>query len=213
MGPITHFRNTLSLFFSTHVSTHTFSRMFLGTARLGIATLFLTTVVCAAENRSDYARKQWPPHITLAPPDSQEDETVTDLYVYRHGETDSNVGKLLSGGGDTEAALTDEGQQQVRDLAAKISRQGLKLPVTYTSDLLRAVQTATPLSPTLITAPQLREILHGKYERTPAKVRSEKASLVFKNELDTLESAHKNIGEGIHNGTVDRFHFWKIHPM
>ncbi len=161
------------------------------------------------------------PQIILTAPLSQEGEIVTDLYVWRHGETEANVAEVLSGGGDTKATLTATGQQQAKGLADKITRKGFKLQAIYSSDLPRAMQTAAAVLAifppekisSIISAPQLREILHGKYERIPAEARAKKVAVLFKNELDRIESNHKCIQEGIAAGTLDRFHFWKIHPM
>ena len=216
MDPIASFRKALNLFSPMHSAKTPFTRSFLRISCLGVTALLLTTATCAyaeSEEKSGRTQRQWPPQITLSAPDSQKNEIVTNLYVWRHGETSSNISKILSGGGDTTAALTDQGEQQVIDLAAKISRQGLSLLVTYSSDLLRAMQTAAPISSTIVPSPQLREILHGKYERTPAKDRGERASLLFKQTLDQFEGMQKSIVGNIQDGILDRFHFWKIHPM
>lgn len=147
-------------------------------------------------------------------------EEVTDLYAWRHGETDSNVSEILSGGGDVEAALTDKGKMQAAELAQKISRRKLHLEVVYSSDLPRALDTAKavvavipPTEAEGISSTQLREVLHGQYERTPAAVRNEKAAECFKQELEKMEKDQKDISNAIKEGRVDQFHFYKIHPL
>lgn len=148
-------------------------------------------------------------------------DAVTDLYVWRHGETDSNVLELMSGGGDTKTTLTAKGSGQAHELGKKIARIPLNLEVVYSSDLQRAVQTAEAVlsalpdeqTPAIILSPQLREILHGKYERLSVELRTKKVTPQFESELDKLQLFQKNIPEGIREGTLDRFHFWKIHPL
>lgn len=160
------------------------------------------------------------PQITLSLPDAQSDEIVTNFYVWRHGETTSNTAKILSGGGDTEAILTDKGHQQAEDLAKKILHLQLTLQAIYSSDLPRAMSTAQPILTAffgavhnITPAPQLREILHGKYERIPAGERNKQAGLMFKRELDKIETSVDSIRKKIEEGTLDRFLFCRIHPM
>lgn len=148
-------------------------------------------------------------------------EAITDLYVWRHGQTNANVSEVLSGGGDTQAVLTEQGHDEAIELAKKISSKSLGLEVVYSSDLRRAMQTAkkvvTNVSSTevanIISAPQLREVLHGRYEGRPAKERNGKASSLFNQELEKMEKEQKDFSKGIKDGKLDRFHFCKIHPM
>lgn len=138
----------------------------------------------------------------------------TDLYVFRHGETNSNIANVISGGGDTEAHLTEEGIKQAANLGKKIAEKGIKLEVVYTSDLQRTVDTATlamkgynsESPPQIVPAPQLREILHGRYELTPAAERNARARSLFEREITHLE-------DQIEAGSHDRHHFWKKHPI
>lgn len=147
-------------------------------------------------------------------------EVVTNLYVWRHGETTSNTAKVISGGGDDEAILTDIGHQQAYNLAQKILHLKLPLQAIYSSDLSRTVNTAEPILSAfsgtiknIIPAPQLREILHGKYERIHLDERSQQVALMFKRELDKLEKSFVCIRKEIERGTLDRSLFCRIHPM
>ncbi len=65
----------------------------------------------------------------------------TNIYVIRHGETDSNIRSACLGRKDVP--LNDTGRKQASELAARLS------PITfsriYTSPLVRTVSTAAPL--------------------------------------------------------------------
>jgi broad specificity phosphatase PhoE len=160
------------------------------------------------------------PQITLSPPDGPQDEAVTNLYVWRHGESTSNVTKILSGGEDTGALLTEKGQQQAMDLAKKILGLELPLQAIYSSDLPRAVSTAQPVLAAfsgmiqgITPSPQLREILHGKYGRTSGSERNKQAELMFREELDKMEKSTESIRERIGEGILDRSLFCRTHPI
>ncbi len=87
------------------------------------------------------------------------------LYLIRHGQTDSNVKHLL----DTAhpgAPLDELGLSQAEALADRMA--DVSLDAVYSSDLLRAVQTATPLAARrgleVQQLPGLREIPAGVEE-------------------------------------------------
>src|SRR5262245_51536597 len=87
------------------------------------------------------------------------------LYLARHAQTPSNVGRAL----DTAypgAELTDLGQEQAARLAARLA--GESLAVVAASPLLRAQQTAVPLAAerdlAVLTLDGLREISAGDLE-------------------------------------------------
>jgi broad specificity phosphatase PhoE len=142
---------------------------------------------------------------------------ITDFYIFRHGESTSNVQQVLSGGGDTAASLTEKGQDQAVKLGQKIAEEGIQLEVIYSSDLQRAEETAIKVasylnsSPEIILAPQLREILDGKYELLPRTVRNGPAAELLATEMAKFQTI--NIPQEIAEGRLDRFHFWKIHPI
>jgi probable phosphoglycerate mutase len=87
------------------------------------------------------------------------------FFLVRHGQTHANVSRQL----DTAVPgldLTDEGRVQARALADRLA--GEDLAAIYTSDLVRAQQTAEPLADALglsvVVLPGLREIQAGDYE-------------------------------------------------
>lgn len=89
------------------------------------------------------------------------------LYLTRHGQTTANVARQL----DTAVPghdLTDLGRQQATELAQRMRRE--PLTAVYSSDLVRAQQTAAPLADDLglqiVTLGGLREIQAGDWEMT-----------------------------------------------
>jgi len=89
---------------------------------------------------------------------------VTVLFLIRHGETDWNKeGKYT---GQTDIPLNEIGRQQVREAAKALKIHNPK--VIYTSDLIRAVETAQLIAKELhipiIQDKRLREINQGEWE-------------------------------------------------
>jgi broad specificity phosphatase PhoE len=96
-------------------------------------------------------------------------ENMTITFI-RHGQSYGN----LSGLGDTSTpgpVLTDLGQQQARDIAAKLGDNNYD--AIYASTMVRTQQTAAPMSQYLglpITVlPGIQEIEAGMYEGTPER--------------------------------------------
>jgi 2,3-bisphosphoglycerate-dependent phosphoglycerate mutase len=87
------------------------------------------------------------------------------LFIIRHGQTSWNVQGLAQG--HTDIPLDDVGLEQARALAAGFE-PGCSVQKVYTSDLLRAHQTAEILArrlgADLIVRPALRERCFGDYE-------------------------------------------------
>lgn len=90
------------------------------------------------------------------------------MYLIRHGQTRSNVKHLL----DTAhpgAPLDETGLVQAQELAVRLADEPIE--AVYSSDLTRAVQTATPLASDLGLAvgqlTGLREIPAGVEEMSP----------------------------------------------
>ena len=67
---------------------------------------------------------------------------VTKLYLVRHGQSDGNAEGRFGGHGPTP--LSKLGQRQAELTAKVLAKEGVN--VIYSSDLERAIQTATPLS-------------------------------------------------------------------
>lgn len=67
---------------------------------------------------------------------------VTKLLLIRHGQSGGNVDGTF--GGHSPTPLSDLGRQQAEITAKAIAKE--KIDVIYSSDLLRAVQTAEPMA-------------------------------------------------------------------
>lgn len=78
-----------------------------------------------------------------------------ELYIVRHGQTRANETNTIQGQGDTE--LNELGLQQAERVAHRL--QSVTFNAVYSSDLKRAMVTATTIVPqkTPIASPQLRE--------------------------------------------------------
>lgn len=81
-------------------------------------------------------------------------------YLARHGKDDDTVR-----GGWGQQPLTDEGKAQAVNLASFVQSQDLGIKYIYSSDLLRAMQTAQPVAEKLrlpiIPMPKFREVNNG----------------------------------------------------
>ncbi len=90
--------------------------------------------------------------------------SATHIIAIRHGETDWNRTRQYQGQKDIE--LNDKGFSQARDIAESLALTALD--AIYTSDLQRALQTATeiaqPLGMTALLVPGLREQHFGVFQ-------------------------------------------------
>jgi len=99
---------------------------------------------------------------------------VTRVFIVRHGAT------VLSGedrfAGATDIALSDEGREQTRRLAQRLSHE--KIGAVYASPLGRTVETAAILAAPhkleVQTRDGFREINHGRWEQMTRKEVEEK---------------------------------------
>ncbi len=91
----------------------------------------------------------------------------TTLYYVRHGQSESNLAKIFTGQGN--APLTKLGTEQAERTAVYLKPK--KIDRIYSSDLLRALQTAAPVARdhglTPIPMTGLREISAGEWEGLP----------------------------------------------
>ena len=89
---------------------------------------------------------------------------TTTLYLIRHGESLGNLEKIFLG--HTDWDLTDKGRKQAEFAAGYF--ENIKVDAIYSSDLLRAYNTALPLSKKIgieiKTDKNLREIFAGDWE-------------------------------------------------
>src|SRR5437667_6823489 len=90
---------------------------------------------------------------------------TTRIFLVRHGATVLTAEDRFAGATDVE--LSDEGREQARRLAVRLSRE--RIVAIYASPLGRTVETATILSqPHMLdvqTRDGLREISHGRWEQ------------------------------------------------
>lgn len=88
----------------------------------------------------------------------------TTIYIARHGQTEWNVKGLMQGHRDTH--LTEKGKQEAEEL--KNQFKNIHLDVIFSSDLIRAQETARPIASDknliLQTTRTLREQSFGRYE-------------------------------------------------
>jgi broad specificity phosphatase PhoE len=89
---------------------------------------------------------------------------VTQLLIARHGETDWNRDRRFQGHADPP--LNDAGREQARVLADELA--GERIDLVYTSDLVRARETAeivaARLGADVVARSELREIDVGEWE-------------------------------------------------
>lgn len=106
---------------------------------------------------------QMPEQIThMAPPGTNE----TLVYLVRHAQTTWNLERRFQG--QLDVPLSEEGMRQAKAVAAWLGGQQVAFSAVYTSDLLRARQTAQPIGERLGLVPQpvqaLREIYAGEWQ-------------------------------------------------
>src|SRR6266478_1524007 len=92
-------------------------------------------------------------------------QAVTRVFTVRHGATVMSAEDRFAGA--TDVALSDEGREQTRRLAERLSRE--KVAAVYASPLGRTVETAqilaAPHKLEVQTRDGLREISHGRWEQ------------------------------------------------
>ena len=91
---------------------------------------------------------------------------MTELWLVRHGQTDWNLTGRWQGQASDAPGLNETGHRQALGVSEKMN--GVKISAIYSSDLLRARQTAeaiaVPLGLPVILEPRLREINLGVWE-------------------------------------------------
>jgi broad specificity phosphatase PhoE len=91
---------------------------------------------------------------------------MTDLWLVRHGQTNWNLTGRWQGQADNAPGLNETGRKQA--LAIREQLEDIKFAAVYSSDLLRARQTAELITDsfrmTMNLEPRLREINLGDWE-------------------------------------------------
>src|SRR5690242_5415348 len=88
------------------------------------------------------------------------------LSLVRHGVTDWNQAMRMQG--QSDIPLNDEGREQAKRIAARLSEANPRVDAVWSSDLSRARHTAeaiaAPLNLPVRTSARLREIMLGEWE-------------------------------------------------
>lgn len=114
---------------------------------------------------------------------------ICTIYLARHGETESNLNKIVDG--HFNAPLTETGKNQAKALGERLKK--IKFDAVFSSDLTRAKHTAelAALESKLVvnTTHLLRERFYGVYEGRPAEeyVRENQAMFEKLNSLNEDE--------------------------
>lgn len=101
--------------------------------------------------------------------------TVKDIFVVTHAQSQHHVGGLVGGWHDT--SLTEQGRIDALAIAAHLKGRARAdaLPEIYTSDLMRAAETAAIIAAAFVPGamptalPDLREISYGEAEGKPQR--------------------------------------------
>src|SRR5436309_4937322 len=100
--------------------------------------------------------------------------TATRVFMVRHGVTVMSAEDRFAGA--TDVALSDEGREQTRRLAERLSHE--KIVAVYASPLGRTVETAqilaAPHNLDVQTRDGFREISHGRWEQMTRREVEEK---------------------------------------
>lgn len=125
--------------------------------------------------------------------------STTTIYLIRHGETDWNLQQRYQGQQDIPLNQTGFRQAQV----AAENLDGVKFSALYSSDLIRAVQTANEVGKKvnleIITHPALREINQGEWEGLFIKdvlaTRGDEVRAVYQNPYSARKPGGESIAE------------------
>ncbi|GAX14626.1 fructose-2,6-bisphosphatase [Fistulifera solaris] len=132
------------------------------------------------------------PHLSTSQPQKQQTQRRLSLrlYLIRHGETESNVQKIVIG--QSDSPLTVKGVEQAKALGEQLAESNRSFWRIYSSDLPRAQHTAqliidkhSPILPVRFK-PRLRELARGAREGLP-KVLSEMEAFSERERLGIMD--------------------------
>ncbi len=123
----------------------------------------------------------------------------TTIYLIRHGETEWNLQQRYQG--QQDIPLNENGLKQAQTVADKLN--GKEFSALYSSDLIRAVQTAQSISKKvklpIISTPALREInqgeWEGKYIKDVLASNGEQVRAVYQNPYSARKPGGESIAE------------------
>lgn len=126
---------------------------------------------------------------------------MTEFWLVRHGQTDWNLTGRWQGQAPFAPGLNETGRSQV--LAISEQLKDVKFSAIYSSDLLRAKQTAeliaAPLGLTVTLDPRLREIDLGVWEGMPSQEIEAKYSLELAERAQNPFYSRAPNGESLHD--------------
>ncbi|MHB8133225.1 MAG: histidine phosphatase family protein [Anaerolineaceae bacterium] len=122
---------------------------------------------------------------------------TTTFHLIRHGQTDWNIQNRYQG--QVDVPLNETGINQARNAAKMLAGQSFNL--LYSSDLMRAVQTAEELSKVVDLPihkdPRLREINQGQWQGLLIDEVLNPKMESISTKVETIESFHPPDGESI----------------
>src|SRR6266404_3116977 len=125
------------------------------------------------------------------------------IYVVRHGESESNVEKVVAG--NTDKQLTKAGERQARERGEHLAK--IKFDAVFSSDLMRAKRTAELIAMerelAVMTTELLRERNFGEWENRPEEeyLKTNKHLLEKLKILSEKEKRDLKFGQGYESNT------------
>ena len=120
---------------------------------------------------------------------------MTTMIFVRHGQSESNLARRFTG--QTETVLTPLGHAQAENTARFL--QDYPIDCIYSSDLLRAMQTAEPTAKghrlEIIPSKGIREIFAGDWEGLPYDTLMERFPESYRRWREDVGRAHPEGGE------------------
>lgn len=122
---------------------------------------------------------------------------MTTLIFVRHGQSTANAEKIFAG--QTDVSLTELGKKQAENTARFL--QSYPIEAIYSSDLLRAMQTAEPTARRfgleIVPTPELREIDAGAWEGLPYETLTKRYAAEYGIWKTDCGRAHPEGGESV----------------